>query len=232
MRKDSDKIRGMFNDIAPKYDFLNHLLSLGIDKSWRRKIVKAVSQHSPLELLDVATGTGDLALALARRNKNCHIIGADLSPNMLRVGVQKVEKKGLSSQIEFKECSALALPFTTEQFDVVTASFGVRNFEDLPLGLSEMMRVVKKGGYVYVLEFSKPQNSLISAPYLFYFKHILPLIGRMVSKSENAYSYLPNSVVTFPCGDEFVSIMQQIGLKNCSAKALSFGIATMYVGQK
>lgn len=232
MKKDSDKIRQMFNDIAPKYDFLNHLLSMGIDKGWRRKVVKRVTSHKPAKLLDIATGTCDLAIALAKKNPNCKIVGGDLSPKMLEVGAKKCEERGLGKQIELCECSALDLPFDSECFDVITVAFGVRNFENLKQGLSEMLRVVKKGGNIYILEFSKPKNTIISAPYLFYFKHILPVIGRLISKSDNAYTYLPDSVISFPCGEEFTDIMKEVGFSSYGFKPLSFGIATIYYGKK
>lgn len=232
MKKDSENIRDMFNDIAPKYDFLNHLLSMGVDKGWRKKVVKRVTNDKPAKLLDLATGTCDLAIAIAKKNPNCKITGGDLSPKMLEVGRKKCEAKGLDKQIELRECSALDLPFEDNSFDVITVAFGVRNFEDLKRGLSEMLRVVKKGGNIYILEFSKPKSTIISAPYLFYFKNILPMIGKAVSKSANAYTYLPDSVISFPCGEEFTEIMKEVGFSSYGFKPLSFGIATIYYGKK
>ncbi len=232
MRKDSDKIRGMFNDIAPRYDLLNHVLSMGIDRSWRRVTVKEVKALAPKKVLDIATGTGDLAIALARKIRECNITGADLTPNMLKVAERKMAKRGLSERIELIECSALDMPFADESYDAVTVGFGVRNFENLEKGLSEMVRVVRRGGSVFILEFSKPRNTLISVPYLFYFRNVLPLIGRMVSKSAGAYSYLPDSVLTFPCGDDFLRVMEGVGLEECYKRELSFGIATLYIGKK
>lgn len=222
----------MFDTIAPKYDFLNHLLSMGVDKGWRRCVVRKVSQHAPSELLDMATGTADLAIALAKKNPNCNITGGDLSPMMLEIGRTKVAQKSLSERVRLVECNALELPFENDRFDVVTAAFGVRNFENLPQGLSEMYRVTRSGGKICILEFSKPKKGLISTLYLFYFRKILPTIGHLISKDENAYSYLPDSVLTFPSGDEFTEILAEVGYKKCKSKVLTFGIATIYEGNK
>ncbi len=232
MRKDSDKIRGMFNDIAPRYDFLNHLLSMGIDKSWRRKCVKMHKKVAPHTVLDLATGTGDMAIAIAKSVKGCIVTGGDLSPEMLRYGCEKIKRRGLESRVSLVECSALNLPFDSESFDALTVAFGVRNYENLELGLSEMLRVVKRGGKIFILEFSKPRTSIVSIPYLFYFKRVLPLIGRMISKSENAYTYLPESVMSFPSGDDFLRVMDSVGYINTKKVELSFGIATLYIGER
>lgn len=232
MKKDSDKIKAMFDAIAPKYDFLNHLLSMGVDNGWRRKVVRKVTADAPRELLDMATGTADLAIAMAKKNIMCKITGADLSPMMLRIGRQKVKEGGFTDRINLVECNALNLPFADLQYDTVTAAFGVRNFEDLFKGLSEMYRVTKRDGKVYILEFSKPPKGVISELYLFYFRKILPAIGRLISKDDNAYSYLPDSVLTFPSGEEFLKILSSVGYKNCSARMLTFGIATIYEGEK
>lgn len=222
----------MFDSIAPRYDLLNHLLSMGIDKGWRREVVRKVKKEAPLKILDMATGTADLAIALARKNRDTQIIGGDLSPEMLAVGREKICKKSLEKQITLCECDALAIPFDDETFDVVTCAFGVRNFENLERGLSQMYRVTRKGGKVYVLEFSKPKRGLLSAFYLFYFRRILPLIGRMVSRDDRAYTYLPDSVLTFPYGEDFLKIISSVGYKKCKSKIMSFGIATIYEGEK
>lgn len=232
MRKDSDKIKKMFDAIAPKYDFLNHLLSMGVDKGWRRRVVRQVVSENPTKVLDMATGTADLAIAMSRRMVDCSITGGDLSPMMLEVGRTKVAAAGLSERITLRECTALDLPFDSESFDTVTAAFGVRNFEDLLVGLTEMCRVTRRGGRVYVLEFSRPSKGLISALYMFYFRRILPSIGRLVSKDDNAYSYLPDSVLTFPCGEDFTAILTRAGYERCTARRLTFGIATIYRGEK
>lgn len=222
----------MFDAIAHRYDFLNHLLSAGVDKGWRRDVVRRVTKNAPVQLLDMATGTGDLAIALSKKNPDCKIIGGDLSPRMLEVGREKIARLGLTSRITLTECNALELPFENDRFDVVTAAFGVRNFENLSQGLSEMYRVTRHGGRVCILEFSSPPKGLVSSFYLFYFRKILPAIGRMISKDENAYSYLPDSVLTFPCGDDFSSILMNVGYQNCKSKPLTFGIATIYEGEK
>lgn len=232
MKKDKESIRSMFDAIAPRYDLLNHLLSLGIDRGWRRKVVKRVREHSPKKILDIAAGTADLSIALSRANKETDIIGGDLSPEMLAVGRVKVKKAGLEQKITLSECDATAMPFLDGEFDAVTCGFGVRNFEDLEMGLSEMRRVLRRGGKLYILEFSKPDKGILSFFYLFYFKNILPLIGRMVSKDDRAYRYLPDSVLTFPCGKDFLKILEKVGFERCRAKKVSFGIATIYEGEK
>lgn len=232
MKKDKENIRAMFDSIAPRYDLLNHLLSMGIDRGWRSEVVRRVRKHNPSKILDMATGTADLAIALALKNRETVITGGDLSTEMLTVGREKVSRKSLTEQITLCECDALAIPFTDESFDVVTCAFGVRNFENLETGLSEMYRVTKNGGKIFVLEFSKPKEGILATFYLFYFRHILPLIGRMVSRDDRAYSYLPDSVLTFPYGDDFVRIMSSVGYNKCKSKVMSFGIATIYEGEK
>lgn len=222
----------MFDTIAPKYDFLNHLLSMGVDKGWRRNVVRRVTKNSPSQLLDMATGTADLAIALSKKNPSCQITGGDLSPRMLEVGRAKVAQRELSERITLVECNALNLPFENDKFDVVTAAFGVRNFENLSRGLSEMYRVTRKGGKICILEFSRPKQGLISSLYLFYFRRILPAVGRMISKDDNAYSYLPASVLTFPCGEEFTAVLAEVGYRNCKSRMVTFGIATIYEGEK
>ncbi len=232
MRKDSENIRNMFDGIARRYDFLNHLLSLGIDRGWRRRTVSALKRTQPSKVLDLATGTGDLAIAIARKIEGCRVTGGDLSREMLKVGRAKVWRSGLGSRIELIQCNAMELPFSTECYDAVTVAFGVRNFENLERGLSEMQRVMRGGGKIFILEFSKPRNSIISAPYLFYIKRVLPIVGRMVSKDRYAYNYLPESVIDFPEGETFQKIMLDVGFINCKRRTLSFGIATLYMGEK
>lgn len=229
--KNRDKIRTMFDSIAPKYDLLNHVLSMGIDKGWRKKVVKIVSSVSPKKVLDVATGTGDLAIAIAKSSDGISITAVDLSPNMLECAKDKISKMKLSSDISLKVGDALNLSFEEGAFDVVTISFGVRNFEDLQKGLSELLRVLKSGGVLLVLEFSKPKG-VLSKPYIFYLKNILPLIGRCISKNRYAYTYLPDSVMEFPCGEHFLSILKDVGFGEVSHKPLSMGIATIYTAKK
>ncbi len=234
--KDSDhqkkqQVEQMFDNIAPKYDFLNHFLSLGIDKLWRNKAIRILSAYKYDRLLDVATGTGDFAIA-ASRLKPEKIIGFDLSEQMLNVGRTKVKRLGLDQIIEFQKGDSEAMPFSDEHFDAITVAFGVRNFENLENGLKEFVRVLKPKGVVIILEFSKPKYFPMKQLYSFYFFGILPLIGRMVSKDRSAYSYLPESVMAFPDDQKFLSILQNVGFSRTSQRRLSFGIATIYMAQK
>jgi demethylmenaquinone methyltransferase / 2-methoxy-6-polyprenyl-1,4-benzoquinol methylase len=226
-----EQVGKMFDSIAHKYDFLNHFLSLGIDKSWRRKAIKKLKNRTINNLLDVATGTGDLALT-ASKKLGCNITGIDLSEQMLVIGRQKIEKLQLSKTINLIQGDSENLPFASDFFDAVTVAFGVRNFENLDKGLLEMQRVLKPGGVAVVLEFSMPQHSPFKNIYSFYFKYILPIIGRLVSKDMDAYKYLPESVAQFPCGKTFVEHLEKAGFKNCSIASLTFGIATIYTGEK
>jgi demethylmenaquinone methyltransferase/2-methoxy-6-polyprenyl-1,4-benzoquinol methylase len=225
-------IAAMFDRISPKYDALNHLLSLNIDKVWRRKTAKAVAKSQPKTILDLATGTADLAIALAKCNPQAHIIGMDISEKMLEIGKEKVSKKGLANQIELRHGDAATLPFESNTFDAVTVAFGVRNFENLEHGLSEIQRVLKPNGRAVILEFSMPERFPIKQLYALYFKHLLPAIGKAVSKDGNAYSYLPLSVEQFPKPKVFLRMLAEKGLENGMAKPLSFGIASLYTSTK
>lgn len=225
------QVEQMFDNIAPKYDFLNHFLSLGIDKLWRRKAIRILSTYSCRNILDVATGTGDFAVAASKLNPQ-KIIGFDLSEQMLQVGREKVKRLGLDNLIEFRKGDSEAMPFEDQQFDAITVAFGVRNFENLENGLKEFYRVIKNDGVVIILEFSKPKYFPMKQVYLFYFFKILPLVGRMVSKDSSAYSYLPESVMAFPDDQRFLSILKQVGFSVTSQKRLTFGIATIYIAQK
>ena len=225
-------IAAMFDRISPKYDALNHILSFNIDKMWRKKTAKIVSENQPKAILDLATGTADLAIAMAKHNPQAHIIGLDISEKMLEIGKEKVKLQNLENQIELHHGDAASLPFEDARFDAVTVAFGVRNFEDLSKGLSEMHRVLKTNGQAVILEFSLPERFPIKQLYNFYFKHLLPNIGKWVSKDGNAYSYLPHSVEKFPKPSDFCNILGSFGLKNCQIKPLSFGIATLYVANK
>ena len=225
-------IAAMFDRISPKYDALNHLLSLNIDKVWRRKTAKAVTKSQPKTILDLATGTADLAIALAKCNPQAHIIGMDISEKMLEIGKEKVSKKGLANQIELRLGDAATLPFESNTFDAVTVAFGVRNFENLEHGLSEIQRVLKPNGRAVILEFSMPDRFPIKQLYALYFKHLLPAIGKAVSKDGNAYSYLPLSVEQFPKPKVFLRMLAEKGLENGMAKPLSFGIASLYTSTK
>jgi len=226
-----EQVRSMFNKIAWRYDLLNHLLSLNIDKIWRRKLVKLLSQKNPESILDVATGTGDLAIT-ASRIKPKEIIGIDIADEMLVIGRKKIAEKGLDKMITLQTADSENIPYPSERFDAAMVAFGVRNFENLDLGLSEMYRVLKKNGTIYVLEFSIPTNKMFRPFYFFYFKNILPLIGKMVSKDTAAYTYLPDSVSSFPSGKSFTERLEKAGFTNCTILSLTFGIATIYTGEK
>ena len=221
----------MFDNIAPRYDFLNHFLSLGIDKLWRKKAIRILSGYKTDYILDVATGTGDFAVAAAKL-KPRKIIGFDLSEQMLSVGRDKVIRLGLNDLIEFRKGDSEDMPFVDGQFDAITVAFGVRNFENLENGLKEFFRVLKSNGVAIILEFSKPRYFPMKQFYLFYFFKILPFIGRLVSKDSSAYSYLPASVMAFPDDQKFISVLQNVGFSNCRQIRLTFGIATIYIAQK
>lgn len=226
-----DQVRSMFNKIAWRYDLLNHLLSLNIDKIWRKKLVRMLSVKQPKSILDVATGTADLAITAARI-KPTEIIGIDIADEMLQIGRKKIAAKGLQSMISLQTADSENIPFPSERFEAAMVAFGVRNFENLDLGLAEMFRILKKNGTVYVLEFSIPTNKLFRPFYFFYFKNILPLVGKMVSKDTDAYTYLPDSVSAFPSGRSFIERLEKAGFTNCKIRSLTFGIATIYTGEK
>lgn len=224
------QVEDMFDNIAPKYDLLNHVLSMKIDVLWRNTLVKMMKNDSPQEVLDVATGTGDLAITI-ERGTGAKVIGLDLSQQMLNVGVIKIKKLKLDGKISMQKGDAENLPFEDNRFDAVSVAFGVRNFENLTKGLAELRRVVKDNKSVYILEFSKVEGFL--APfYMFYFKNILPAIGRLVSKDNRAYTYLPDSVNAFPFGEKMKQILLDTGFKKVEYKKLSLGIATIYKATK
>ncbi|HAH22885.1 MAG TPA: bifunctional demethylmenaquinone methyltransferase/2-methoxy-6-polyprenyl-1,4-benzoquinol methylase UbiE [Prolixibacteraceae bacterium] len=234
--KDSNKhkkqqVEQMFDNIAPRYDFLNHFLSLGIDKIWRKKAIRILSDYKTDVLLDVATGTGDFAIAALKLNPS-KIVAFDLSEQMLNVGRIKAEKLGLSDSIKFVKGDSEAMPFSDRQFDAITVAFGVRNFENLEKGLKEFHRVLKPNGVAVILEFSKPKYFPFKQFYLFYFFTILPLVGRLISKDPSAYSYLPESVMAFPDDQKFLSVLKSCGFSKSRQKRLTFGIATIYIAQK
>ena len=227
------RIRRMFDGIAPKYDLLNHLLSLNIDKAWRRRVVKTLPATTG-PILDMCTGTGDLALEYHRATGGkVSIVGADFSGRMLELAVKKSAKIHADSIIQFVQADAQHLPFPDDTFEIVTVSFGLRNVTDPLKGLAEMTRVCRPGGSVAVLEFSKPRHWLLGRLYRAYFRYLLPLVGQLFSKSdENAYTYLPESVMNFPDGEELAARMRESGLTDVRFTPLTFGIATLYVGRK
>jgi demethylmenaquinone methyltransferase / 2-methoxy-6-polyprenyl-1,4-benzoquinol methylase len=226
-----DQVEEMFNNISPKYDLLNHLLSANIDKLWRKKTINMLKPHQPELILDVATGTADFAIA-ATRIKGAKIVGIDISEGMLEVGRKKVKRKDLANCIELIKADSENLPFENNKFDAVIVGFGVRNFETLKTGLSEIKRVLKPGGIFYILEFSKPMKAPYKQVYQFYFTKILPFIGRLVSKDSNAYTYLPESVNEFPHGDKFLTILAEVGFADNKCFPQTFGIASVYEANK
>jgi demethylmenaquinone methyltransferase/2-methoxy-6-polyprenyl-1,4-benzoquinol methylase len=224
------EVEEMFDNIAPKYDLLNHVLSMKIDVLWRSTLVKWMNDDQPKEVLDVATGTGDLAIAV-QKGTGAKVVGLDLSQKMLDVGIDKIQKIKLNNQIEMVKGDAENLSFASNKFDAVTVAFGVRNFENLEKGLAELKRVVKEDKSVYILEFSKVEGFL-GPFYLFYFKNILPRIGKLISKDSRAYTYLPDSVNAFPFGEKMKTILLNIGFRKVEYKKLSLGIATIYKATK
>ena len=226
-----EQIAAMFNSISGKYDFLNHFLSLGIDILWRKRAVRLLKKHQPKLILDIATGTGDFAIEALSLNPE-KIIGVDISEGMLSVGREKLIKKNLTDKIELISGDSEFLPFEDNFFDAVIVSFGVRNFENLEKGLSDMLRVLKPGGKVVILEFSKPKSFPFKQLYKFYFQWILPKIGKLISKNHAAYTYLPDSVQAFPDGDDFLNILDKIGFQKNQCTPLTLGISSIYFGSK
>lgn len=226
------QVRTMFDRIAPSYDRLNHLLSFGIDHLWRRRAVRELRAYNPQKVLDVATGTCDLAVALTKLSDQVHITGSDISVEMVEVGRTKIAKRGLSDRIELMIADAEQLPFDEAAFDAVTVGFGVRNFAHKEQGLKEMARVLRKGGVMMILEFSQPNNKIFGALYRFYFHKILPAVGGWISRDRAAYNYLPKSVDAFPSPERFVEMMSEAGLQECRALPLTFGVAYIYMGVK
>lgn len=226
-----EEVEEMFDNISPRYDFLNHFLSMGIDIRWRKKAIRMLKKQEPKIILDIATGTADLAIE-AMSLKPESIIGIDLSEGMLQKGRIKIAEKKLESFISLRKGDSENLPFNDQYFDAITVAFGVRNFENLEKGLKEMYRVLKPGGSLVVLEFSKPKGFPIKQLYGFYFKYLLPVMGKMISSDNSAYSYLPESVKAFPDGKPFLQILENCGFSNCIAHSLSFGIASIYKAEK
>jgi demethylmenaquinone methyltransferase/2-methoxy-6-polyprenyl-1,4-benzoquinol methylase len=225
------EVAEMFDNISKRYDFLNHFLSVGIDKLWRKKAVRMLREIQPKRLLDLATGTGDFAIELLALNP-IEIVGMDISEGMLDVGRQKMKTRKYDHIISMKYGDSEALPFEDAYFDGLTVGFGVRNYENLENGLSEMLRVVREGGKIIILEFSKPKRFPIKQYYAFHSRYIIPFFGKRISKDEKAYAYLPESVAAFPEGQDFLDILSKLGYKNVSATPVTGGIATIYTGIK
>ena len=230
----TQQVSKMFDNIAKHYDFLNHFLSLGIDKIWRRKMIAELVEVQPKRILDVATGTADVAINTIKqlKIKDLKIVGVDISNEMLNVGRKKLVTEGVNDVIELKLGDSENLPFDGNNFDAVTVAYGVRNFENLERGLAEMHRVLRANGKIVVLEFSRPRIFPFRQLFNFYFKNILPTIGKLTSKDARAYSYLYESVQAFPDGDDFLTVLNKVGFKNTSCTSLTLGICSLYVGYK
>jgi demethylmenaquinone methyltransferase/2-methoxy-6-polyprenyl-1,4-benzoquinol methylase len=226
-----EQVAEMFDNIAPKYDFLNHFLSFGIDKAWRRKAIRLLMKKRPENILDVATGTGDFAIEALKTGAQ-EIIGVDISEEMLAVGRAKVKDLGIGNRITLQKGDSEELTFPDCSFEAVTVAFGVRNFENLSKGIDELHRVLKPGGVVCILEFSKPARFPVKQFYGFYSFYILPFFGRLFSKDNSAYRYLPESVEGFPDGEEFLSVLIKSGFSQTLQYRLTFGVATIYIGTK
>jgi demethylmenaquinone methyltransferase / 2-methoxy-6-polyprenyl-1,4-benzoquinol methylase len=226
-----EQVATMFNNISGNYDFLNHFFSMGIDKLWRRRVVKMLKQVHPKQILDVATGTGDLAIAALGANPD-KVIGIDISEGMLEKGREKVSARQMDERVELQYGDSEAIHFPDNRFDAVTVAFGVRNYQHLEKGLAEMHRVLKPGAPLIVLEFSKPKNWFFKQLYYFYFCNVLPFIGKLVSKDPRAYTYLPESVRAFPDGEVFAGKLKDAGFKKVECTPLTFGISTIYRAEK
>ena len=226
-----EEVAQMFNNISANYDFLNHFLSLGIDHLWRKKAVKQLQKQQPKVILDLATGTGDFAIACLALNPE-KIIGMDISSGMLEVGKQKMKKRAFDRIIDMQLGDSENMPFEAATFDAITVGFGVRNYENLEKGLGEMLRVLKPGGQAVILEFSKPKAFPVKQLFGFYSKILIPLFGKYISKDERAYTYLPESVAAFPEGTDMMNVLQKVGYHAHKQIRLSGGIASIYIGQK
>lgn len=226
------QIERMFDSIAHKYDFLNHTLSLGFDKGWRRKGIAYLRPFSPSRILDIATGTGDLAIYMYKTLHPRHITGADISEGMMDIGRKKVTEAGCADHIsfEFQDCTALSYP--DHSFDAVTAAFGVRNFENIEKGLVEMYRVLKPGGHLMILELSTPEKFPMKQLYKIYSGAVIPFVGRLFSKEKNAYNYLPASIKVVPQGEEMKNLLSGVGFSDAEVKTFTFGICSLYTGKK
>ena len=226
-----EQVANMFNTISPQYDFLNHLLSGGIDIIWRKKAINLLQNKGIKTMLDIATGTGDFAIEALKLNPE-KIVGVDISEGMLSVGIEKMKKMGLEKTIQLQKGDSEKLPFSDNSFDAVIVSFGVRNFENLQKGLSDMFRVTKPGGYCLILEFSNPRSFPMKQLYTFYSKYCLPFLGKMISKDPSAYTYLPESVKAFPDGPDFIQIFKSTGYSETKWIPMTGGICSIYIGQK
>jgi len=231
-RAKTDQVRDMFDSIAPAYDTMNRMMTMGVDRRWRRRCVRMVRDANPGAVLDLATGTGDMAVAMAMAMAGARITGADLSESMIEIGRKKVTEKGLGDRVELLTADALALPFDDNTFDAITIAFGVRNFEDLEAGYAEMCRVLRPGGLLVVLELTPPASRIVKPFYNFYTRCIIPGVGRIVSHDSRAYTYLPESIAAVPARRAMLDIMERSGFENTVFRSLTFGVATIYTATK
>ena len=231
-RHKAEQVREMFDNIAPAYDFMNRAMTFGIDRCWRRKAVDMLRRHNPQTILDVASGTGDLALLMGRMTDAASITGIDLSEGMTAIGNRKIADAGLGSRIRLVTGDCLAMPMASDSFDAVTAAYGVRNFENLLAGYREMLRVLRPGGTITVIELSTPSNPVIRPLYRFYTRCIIPAIGRLISKDVRAYSYLPESIAAVPQRDAMTALMEQAGFTSAAWRQLTFGTCCIYTAVK
>lgn len=227
-----EQVRDMFDSIAPAYDFMNRAMTAGVHRLWQRRTVRAVAAARPARVLDVATGTADMAIALAEAMPGTEVTGVDISAGMLAIGRDKTERRGLAERITLLEADCLSLPFADATFDAVTVAYGVRNFEHLLKGYSEMARVLRPGGTLAVLELSTPRGALTAPLYRLYTRHIVPAMGRLFSHDVRAYSYLPESIAAVPQGRDMLRLMEQAGLTECRHRPMTFGACTLYTACK
>lgn len=230
--KKSEQVEQMFDNIAPAYDQLNHTLSLGIDKSWRRKAIDWLRPYRPQHIMDVATGTGDFAILACRALQPEHLIGTDISEGMMNVGREKVKKAGLSGKISFAREDCTSLSFADNSFDAITVAFGIRNFDDLDKGLSEMCRVLKPGGHLVILELTTPERFPMKQLFAVYSRLVIPTLGKLFSKDNSAYTYLPQTIKAFPQGEVMKGVISRAGFGEVRFRRLTFGICTLYMATK
>lgn len=231
-RPKAEQVEEMFDSIAPAYDFMNRAMTLGIDKVWRAKAVRMLGRENPKRILDIATGTGDLAIKLAHDFPEAEIEGVDLSAGMVEIGRRKVTAAGLDSRVRLSVADCLSLPMADNTYDAITVAYGVRNFEHLDRGYREMARVLRQGGTLCVIELSVPVNPVVKPFYKLYTRGVIPLVGRMVSKDSRAYTYLPESIAAVPQGDDMLQLMREAGFAACRFRRLTMGVCTIYMGRK
>lgn len=231
-RQKAEQVEQMFDSIAPAYDFMNRAMTMGIDRIWRARAVRQLCRRAPRKILDIATGTGDLAILLASRMPQATVTGVDLSAGMIGIGQHKITRAGLDARVTLQVADCLALPFADGTFDCVTAAYGVRNFADLEAGYREMHRVMAPGATLCVIELSTPVNRLVKPFYSLYTRHIIPAVGRIVSKDSRAYTYLPESIAAVPQRDEMCALMRRAGFTDCRWRSFTFGVCCVYTALK